>query len=57
MMNDQVSEQQDADTHRRLYKLIIGNERLEYFNTSDRFKKDLQEISSLIENVVSTKHT
>ena len=26
-------------------------------NTSDRFKKDLQEISSLIENVVSTKHT
>jgi AraC-like DNA-binding protein len=27
------------------------------FNTSDRFKKDLQEISSLIENVVSTKHT
>lgn len=26
-------------------------------NTSDRFKKDLQEISSLIENVISTKHT
>jgi len=34
MMNDQVSEQQDADTHRRLYKLIIGNERLEYLETN-----------------------
>ena len=33
-MNDQVSEQQDDDTHRRLYKLIIGNERLEYLETN-----------------------
>ena len=33
-MNDQVSEQHDDDTHRRLYKLIIGNERLEYLETN-----------------------
>ena len=47
-MNDQVSEQQDADTHRRLYKLIIGNERLEYLETNinDPVPTELQILSA-----------
>ena len=43
----------DIQTDKMLYQYTM----LLKHNTSDRFKKDLQEISSLIENVISTKHT
>jgi hypothetical protein len=43
-----------ADASKKLRLLLSAPS---MFNTSDRFKKDLQEISSLIENVISTKHT
>lgn len=42
---------------RKHNELIEAKYKLTLNNTSDRFKKDLQEISSLIENVISTKHT
>ncbi len=44
--------------YQMLLRIVNKEERAFYeINTSDRFKKDLQEISSLIENVISTKHT